>query len=250
MSTSTGNLQRTLSGAMARWSRVVDFWLPRQCLLCGQPAEASNLCLPCQAELPRLRESCPACAMPMPHGSPGHCGACLRRLPPWSAAVAALDYRPPADWLVQRFKFNRDFACGHALAEVLLEALRRRGRPWPDAVVPVPLHRRRQLRRTYNQAELLARHAARGLSLTFICPLQRARHTAAQAGLDKAARRRNTRGAFTLRGIEPGLLRGAQLALVDDVLTTGATLAECTRLLRRAGAASVEVWVAARATAH
>jgi len=240
-------IQQLFAAAAACGRRVVDTVLPRQCVLCGQPVEASNLCPPCRAELPRSPESCPACALPLPCGSETHCGACQRRSPCWNSAVAALVYRPPADWLVQRFKFNRDFACGQVLADALVDAVRQRGPPWPDLVVPVPLHRRRQLQRRYNQAELLARHAAQSLSLPLQRALRRARNTTAQTGLDAAARRRNTRGAFTLLARYQESLRGAHVALVDDVLTTGATLAECTTLLRRAGAGRVVVWVAARA---
>jgi ComF family protein len=237
-------------------ARLIDRLLPRHCLLCGLVAGGGQLCAACRRDLPRTGPCCSLCALPLPAGGYGadnrterlRCGRCLLRPPPWDDAVAALPYLYPADRVVCRFKFGRDLCCGAVLAQALLEEIRRRDGPLPDAIVPVPLHRSRYFARTFNQAELLARALGRDLHIPVHTRLLlRRRRTRAQSGLDAAARRRNVRGAFTVRPRtrRPALAR--HIALVDDVLTTGVTLTECVRTLKRSGAARVTVWVAARA---
>jgi ComF family protein len=160
--------------------------------------------------------------------------------------VAALAYVNPADWLVCRFKFGRDFSCGQVLGLELLDAISRSDQPPPDLIAPVPLHRARHFSRTFNQADLLARLLGRGMGIPVHSRLLvRNRTTRAQSGLSAAGRRRNIRGAFHCgRELVPA---NAHVALVDDVMTTGATLTECTKTLRKGGVARVSVWVAARA---
>ena len=146
----------------------------------------------------------------------------------------------------QRFKFRRDLAAGRALAGLLYGRLLDVCPDRPDLIVPVPLHRFRLLRRGFNQAFEIAHHIARQLEAPLPAhDLRRTRPTPAQTGLDAAQRRRNLRGAFTWRGRS---LAGSHVALVDDVMTTGTTVRECTRVLRKAGAERVDIWVLARAT--
>lgn len=231
---------------------ALDLLLPRRCLLCGGRS-AANLCAPCDADLPAIGEACSRCAIPLVLPWDGHaqagraariCGDCIREPPAFDAAVAALNYVFPTTVLVQRFKFNRSFACGAVLAERLTRAVDASGQANDaDLVVPVPLHRGRLFLRVFNQAEVLARDVGRALAVP-VGPqaLRRTRHTAPQYGLSAAERRRNLRGAIAVRR-----LRGRHVALVDDVMTTGTTLGECARALKHAGAESVAVWVAARA---
>ncbi len=176
------------------------------------------------------------------------CGPCLRRPPSWRRALAALVYRFPVDRLVCRLKFNRDLSCVPILADELLDTVCRSDGERPDLIAPVPLHRSRHFSRNFNQADLLARRLGRALGLPVHSRLlARTRRTAAQSGLDAGQRRRNIRGAFVCREQRSIDLAGKHVALIDDVMTTGATLAECCRTLRRAGAATSSVWVVARA---
>jgi ComF family protein len=160
-----------------------------------------------------------------------------------------LQYEYPVDHLVRRFKFQGDLACGQLLAEVLAQLVLSRMRVSaeyrPDLVIPVPLHFLRRFKRGYNQAELLARilHQRCGIPIAHD-RLQRVVNTKAQSGLDRKARRKNLQHAFTCKPVEAG-----HVALVDDVLTTGATLQECASVIKKAGARKVSVWVAARAAA-
>ncbi|MEI7036862.1 ComF family protein [Fulvimonas yonginensis] len=225
------------------WHRLHAWLLPWRCLLCGDAGrERLDLCAACAGELPRNTTCCARCALPLPAPA-ALCGACQRRPPPWDAAWAPFRYGWPLDRLEARYKFGRDLAAGRTLAE-LWRSLPPPS-PRPALILPVPLHRARLRQRGYNQALELARPLGRTLGVPVRHDLLlRRRATAAQTELDAAARRRNVRGAFALR---EDMALPSHVALLDDVMTTGATLAECARVLRRAGVARVEVWALARA---
>lgn len=174
------------------------------------------------------------------------CGRCLKRPPPVERTHAAFRYGFPLDRLLPRFKFHRDLAAGRELAGWMRQALRDADRP--DALIAVPLHVRRLRQRGYNQALELARPLAHAFELPILSDaLRRVRDTAPQAGLGALARRRNPRGAFAVgRDLHHRARLPAHVALVDDVMTTGATLYECAKVLQRAGVARVDVWVMAR----
>lgn len=232
-----------MDALMTSWRRLRHFVLPWRCLLCGAAgANGLDLCTDCAHELPRNRSCCARCALPL--ATPAACcGECLRRSPPWDAAWAPFRYGWPLDRLEARYKFGADLAAGRVLSTLW----RREPCPigLPSLLLTVPLHHSRLRQRGYNQALELARPLARELALPLRHDtLQRVRQTVAQTELDARGRRRNMRGAFALRA---GVALPAHVAILDDVMTTGATLAECARVLRRAGAQRVDVWALARA---
>ena len=235
--------------SVSSWTEtILDAFIPRHCLMCGFASGAENLCQPCSAELPRSGHSCLQCGLPLSHSADRICGHCLRRAPPWGSAIAALDYRFPVDQLVCRFKFGRNLPCGQVLSRELILAAREKCTEMPDCIVPVPLHRSRHFSRAFNQADLLARQVGKALGIPVNGSiLWRSRRTRAHSGLDAARRKSNIKGAFKCRipSEKPGAFN--HLVLIDDVMTTGATLAECTRALKKGGAGRVSVWVAARA---
>ena len=205
------------------------------CLLC-RGASRGLLCEPCRAELPLLAaELCPRCALPTPAGAV--CGRCLADPPAYDATVAALAYDFPADVLVHALKFRGELA----LAPLLGELLSKKISGWSvDRVIPVPLTSARLRTRGYNQAAEIARHVAPGKLDVDLCA--RPLDAVPQVELPWDERRRNVRGVFFCR--QP--LGGASVAVVDDVMTTGATLDELARTLKRAGATRVVNWVVAR----
>jgi ComF family protein len=172
------------------------------------------------------------------------CGSCLQTPPAYDEAVAVFDYIEPADAMIQRLKFGGDLAYARTLGKIMANALMRRGARRPRVLIPVPLHPDRLVARGFNQAVELARPLAAcfGLPMERNCCV-RTRATAEQSRLDAAARRRNVRNAFrVIRTME-----GADVAVIDDVMTTGCTLEAVAQALKRAGARRVTVWVCARA---
>jgi ComF family protein len=171
------------------------------------------------------------------------CGACLQLPPPWDFALAALVYEFPVDHIVRKFKYRRSLACACILGQEMLNAIPHKDIPLPQALIPVPLHRTRQFRRLFNQSEVLARQLSKSLDIPlYPAGLTRNRRTLAQSGLEASARKKNLRKAFS--GVDPGV---SHVAIVDDVMTTGTTMAECARTLRATGVKIISAWVAARA---
>jgi ComF family protein len=185
----------------------------------------------------------------MPSAVPA-CGACLADPPAFDACTVGCDYAFPWDRLIADFKFNAHVELAAPLAQRLLEALRRDGSPLPHWVLPVPLAPQRLAERGYNQAWELARRVARGLGCRAHAGLlDRPLPGLHQAELGLAQRRSNLRGAFVPRVSRRVSLQGQHVAVVDDVMTSGATLGEAAAALRRAGAARVDAWVLARTPA-
>lgn len=218
------------------------FALPLHCLLCGGPGDDGlDLCRDCAAELPRNRTCCARCALPLAVPA-ALCGQCQRHPPPWDAAWVPFRYAWPLDRLESRFKFAADLAAGRVLSALWRRELTA---DRPQLIVPMPLHPARLRQRGYNQAMELARPLAQVLEVPVRHDaLLRTRATKAQTELGAIARRRNVRGAFAAK---PGAVWPEHVALLDDVMTTGATLAEAARVLRRAGVRRVDVWALARA---
>lgn len=214
-------------------------------MLCGDPAPALlELCAGCLADLPRLGPACPHCGEPTPGGRV--CGACVRRPPPFDYLRAPFRYQLPVDWLVAGLKFERRLNHGRLLAEVLRDHWVPGDDTLPDLALPVPLHPARLRERGFNQTiELFVPLLADlGVALERGA-VERTQPTVAQAGLHAGARRRNVRGAFRL-AVDAGRVAGRHVVILDDVVTTGSTVAELARVLRRAGAARIGVWALAR----
>lgn len=233
------SLLRPLAGALQA------FVLPCRCLLCGAAGDDGlDLCRDCAAELPRNRVCCARCALPLPEPA-ALCGHCQCRAPPWDAAWVPFRYAWPLDRLESRFKFGADLAAGRVLSSLWLREAR--PLPMPQWIVPVPLHLSRLRTRGYNQALELARPLSRALGMPLRADaLLRSRPTAAQTELGALARRRNVREAFAAG---ESTAWPAHVALLDDVMTTGATLAACARVLKQEGVQRVDVWALARAPA-
>jgi ComF family protein len=210
------------------------------CFLCRGAAEAL-LCGPCDADLPRLSSGpplCPRCALASPGGAV--CGRCLAQPPAFDATHAALAYAFPADALIQSLKFRGELALAPFLGSLLANGLSGRD---VECVVPVPLSSARLRSRGYNQTLEIARSVAAATGVRLQPDLcVRTRDTAVQMDLPLEARERNVRGAFDC----PRLVGVGTVAVLDDVMTTGATLGEVAATLKRAGAARVVNWVVAR----
>jgi len=215
-------------------------------VLCGRRGERAriDLCRGCEADLPTNDYHCVICAEPLQGEAHAEriCGACLQHRPHFEASCIPFRYAYPLDHLIRRLKYGGCIANGRVLGELLAASAGARA-CLPQMLLPVPLGQRRFRGRGYNQAIVLAQHVSRSLKI----PLQtdllvRTRETLVQAGLDQRERRKNIKRAFALMGTLPC----THIALIDDVVTTGSTANELAGVLKRAGAARVEIWAVAR----
>lgn len=228
------------------WSLLVQS-AGLSCPLCHAPGD--GLCEACAGRLPVNTPACDQCALPLPDGAAPHnlCAGCQRRSPAFDHVIAPLRYQPPVDDLVSAFKYHHRLDLGRVLADRLWQALRVREDAWPACLLPVPMERHRLAERGFNQAAEITGHLSRRLRIPW-STRQLVRNPGpapAQRELDRRARLRNMRGRFEVIGQLP-----PHVAVVDDVVTTGATVEEISRVLRRAGVERVEVWAAARTPAE
>lgn len=233
---------RSAARASAAIRNVIGRALPQACALCADRSGNAMLCAPCMNALPPLPPACPVCARPSPGSAV--CGACLKRPPKFEATLAACAYAFPLDRLVQALKYDHRLALaeplGDALAAAALRTLASHQRP--DALVAVPLAIARQRQRGFNQSIEIARVVARRTGLPLVTGLVRTGNAPAQATLPWAQRRRNVRGAFACATS----FAGRHIVIVDDVMTTGATLEAAAAALHQSGAVRVDAWVVAR----
>ena len=229
---------------------MVYNWLniEHYCSLCDERCETGqSVCGACEAELPWLREHCSVCALPLPV-SGLICGECQKRPPAFDQVTVPWRFAFPVDTLISRFKHQSQWPLGRLLAEQLAPHLQHafdEGLPRPDRLLPVPLARKRLRQRGFNQAAMLADWLGRALVIPVDTTLlQRVQDTQSQQQLDAASRRRNLRQAFALSN--ESTIAGRHVAIIDDVLTTGATAEALARLLKRAGATRVDVYCLAR----
>lgn len=230
---------------------AVSLLYPPVCTLCGGKTRAGEyLCERCEAKAtPIVAPFCQQCSEPFEGAiaTAFTCANCAHRTIYFDAAVAAYRGRGIVRQIIHDFKYGRQIHLRHLVARWLCAAFddeRLRGREF-DMIVPVPLHPARQRERGFNQANLLAELLTAQISIPSKPVLKRVRYTTTQTALDRAERMENLHNAFRLR--RNANVRGLRVLLIDDVLTTGSTLSECARILKRSGAISVHAATAARA---
>jgi ComF family protein len=219
--------------------------LPSQCAVCrGWGAQA--VCNACTKRFAAPVPRCERCALQVPAGV-RTCGACLTDPPAFDGALAGMDYAHPWSTLITQFKFHAALDLAQALAAQLLAAQQRAGCAVPELLLPVPLSSARLRERGFNQAWELTRRVGRALGLhTDAHLLLRMQDSPHQLALPPEQRAANVRGVFAVEPLRRAELAGRSVAVIDDVMTTGATFGEIARVLKQAGASRVEAWALAR----
>ena len=247
-----GHFRRFTGALRATLGLAVDLALPRLCPACREPVGDDGLCAPCWSKLAFIaRPYCERLGIPFPFDSgPGLLSMeAIADPPAYGRARAAVRYDDVARKLIHALKYGDRLDLAPTLGRWMANAGRELIQD-TEAIVPVPLHWRRQWARRFNQsallAEVIAKAGARPVAHT---ALKRFKATPQQVGLDKSARALNVQGAFRVPAEGKAAVAGRKLLLVDDVLTSGATVDACARALLRAGAANVDVLVFARVVA-
>jgi ComF family protein len=215
---------------------------PALCLGCAHELEAGQFfCTACYAELKLFDNPCSLCGLENQTSS-NHCAACLYKPPAWQKLVAPLIYQGLARDLLIELKFAQSLHLANSLVGSLIHHFQT-GKPAPEVLIPVPLHRNRLLSRGYNQAYEIARALSHLLDIPVdnraLC---RTRDTDSQSGLSASQRQKNIRNAFVYQSTSSW----SHVAVVDDIVTTGSTASEITRTLHRGGVQCVEIWGLAR----
>lgn len=216
------------------------------CVGCLSPTRQDGLCDGCNADLPRNDTACARCALPLflsttdPLGA--LCGPCISQPPAFDRVVAPWLYSFPVNSLISQFKYGKQRAFGKPLAGLLAQEIAASGNDQPECLIPVPMHPSRERERGFNQAEEIALWLADELGVPVVSHLALRRKLGdTQSGLTRRQRLVNLKGAFRVSGPIP-----EHVAVVDDVVTTGATAEELARKLKKAGARTVEIWALAR----
>ena len=221
---------------------LLEWVAPPCCLLCRLEVEYRHgLCQGCWAKLPVNEIHCERCALPMAHES--LCGHCQRCPPVFDSVIAPLCYQDPIDQMLCALKYHQQLSFARTAAGLITDTVRESGEPMPDLLIGVPMTHRAVRKRGLNQAVFLARLIGRQLGIPVKSTLiKKLRETDRQSTLNASKRQRNLKGSFHCKGS----LEDKHIALVDDILTTGATANEISRVLKAAGANRVDIWVCAR----
>lgn len=223
--------------------------LPYHCLVCNTLSDLDkDICKACWLSLPWMLSSCKQCGrgLDIAHTGPLYCGECLKNPPAYDNTITPLIYQDSVISLITKLKFYSNFAAARLFAEFLAERVLTRYSPCelPSLLIPVPLHPKRLFRRGYNQASLVAKHLSKLTNIPFnpsFC--HRVRHTLPQSKTSANSRRANMTEAFQM--LKP--CQATHIAIIDDVMTTGATVGTLSQLLKGHGVQAVSVWCVARA---
>lgn len=225
------------------------FNLPHTCVLCDSygPDRLCQACIEQFLQTPRF--SCSVCALPL-HHSALLCGECIQHIPPFDDTYSPFIYQKPVSDLILQFKDQGDYYAGKALADIFCrqakQHLMQQHKPLPDLITAVPLHWKKQQQRSFNQSAFFARHLSEQLGVPLLTQVKRILASPDQKQLTRTQRLQNIHNSFTVST----RLQHQHIAIVDDVMTTGATASALTMALKKAGAGKVSVWVLARVPKH
>lgn len=221
---------------------------PIYCILCGHKnLSRHNLCADCEAQLPFLDTVCYQCALPLVNAQDIRCGICLKKQSNVDRIIAAFQYDMPIDYLISQFKFYGQLISGHILADLVVKRLKFiwKNDPWPEILLPVPLHPERLKLRGFNQALEIAKSVSKVLHIPIdYHACARIIDTPPQSSLNFKTRQKNVKNAFSIHWPKDQV--PTSVAIIDDVVTTSATIEEIASTLKQSGVKTVYVWCIAR----
>jgi len=226
--------------------------IPSSCVLCNAGVKRNiSLCHACEADLPIISHACKACGIPLEE-TQSVCGQCLNSMPDVDYSISLFHYESPIDYLITKLKFSHKLSHAKILGSLLkhhLIALNNNQQySYPEAIIPVPLHKKRLIKRGFNQSLEIAKELTQALKIPIHNNVvQRDKATRAQSELDLKQRKRNIKGCFKLINKNEMMPVYSHIVIIDDVVTTGATTNELAKLLKQAGIKKVGVWSIARA---
>lgn len=229
-------------------NNIHTLFIPNTCQLCSQQTGTTqNLCPPCISELPYNKSSCIRCGAAMAEQKQLICGQCLQRPPQFDSALVPFHYTPPFNAFIPALKFQHKLNYGRLMSSLFIaefQRLKRKPELKPQCIIPVPLHPKRLRERGFNQSLEISRNIAKQLDIPLdLTSVKRIKNTHAQSDLNKSKRKSNMRNAFEV--VQPISYR--HVALFDDVMTTGHTFNELSRVLKQSGVTTIEIWAIARA---
>jgi len=230
---------------MNNWLNIIQsIFYPYTCFICNQAGENElDLCEKCHNNLNPLGQSCKICGIAMHTEQPHTCGRCLRKTPYYDNVTTLYKYDEISKQLIQALKFNSKYSCARTMGRLMSDHFHHHD-TLPDAILAVPLHKKRRRERGFNQAQLIAQHIHQQLDIPLLNnACTRTVNTASQTTLKAKERRKNLNNAFSYNN--PHTLNS--VAVIDDVVTTGSTANEIARTLKRSGVKYVEIWAFARA---
>lgn len=228
----------------------IELVLPAQCLLCCLPSNNKLICTHCHAVLIQDRPCCQHCGLSLPKSQP-FCGDCLKQFHLFTQLHALADYQKPYPTLIKKFKYKKQLIYGELLAFLLIKSIIRnisfQQIAQIDYLLPAPLHKQKHQQRGFNQAQLLAQQISRQLHLPVLLDtVKRHKQTLAQEGLSLQKREANLKNAFTIHPEQKTKLSGSYIVIIDDVVTTGATVNNLCQVLLQAGVGRIDVWCICR----
>lgn len=236
--------------------RLLDIIYPPRCALCLTSSQTANktaieLCEACQKDLQLVTTACFQCGIPLQQTQPEQlCGACLKKTPAYDQVISVYHYQQPLIWLIQQMKFHKKTRIAHLLAQLMSRYIEQSIADElisvPDAIIPVPLHHKRQHQRHFNQAEelsiVISKSLQKPIDMQYI---ERHLSSQQQSGLDAKQRKKNIKGIFKITNRKHNQYQ--HVAIIDDVMSTGSTVNEVAKVLKKSGIKKVDVWVLARA---
>ena len=243
-------MKLTFQLTLQNLKHLIELVLPAQCLLCRLPSNNKLICKHCQKVLNQDRECCQSCGLPLPK-TEAFCGDCLKHPHLFTQLHALADYQKPYPALIKKFKYAKKLIHGELLAALLIKSVTKdisfQQRSKIDYLLPVPLHQKKLQQRGFNQAQLIAQQIAKQLHIPVLLEaLKRHKHTTAQEGLSLQKRKANLKNAFAISSDQEAKLSGTYIVIIDDVVTTGATVNSLCQVLLQAGVKRIDVWCICR----